>query len=456
MLLSKVTLFLVPLGSLVSLVSGQVMPVCAAKCFQNGLEAQNKCTATDVACICADEPLTATIQGCVLQTCTVIEILAAQNATQTMCGAEVRDVTYITPIIAGTSGGAATIGVIIRVWMSGNDFWLDDAMCVIALLFAVPMAILEFLMSGLGFGKDIWTLTPDQIYRIVQFTWLTEIFWFASIGCTKLAFLFLYLRVFPHQKFRRIITVFIGLNLISVVTFTVIVTVNCLPVTYIWTSWDGLHSGKCINLNAFVWAHAIIDIVFDCMIFGLPIPELIKLKMSVKKRVMIVAMFSVGGVGTIVSILRLQSLLAFASSNNPTWDNCPTAYWSVLSCFVGIFCACMPSFRKCLATFLPKCFSSTPQNSNYRDYSGPPNARVLVNNQAHSHAKSRSGLGSAFQSFGGITKTVDTNFTITQMEDDEQELVEMKIKTIARDPSNWSVGNGSDKNDSEIQTYRSL
>lgn len=85
-----------------------------------------------------------------------------------MCGAEVRDVTYITPIIAGTSGGAATIGVIIRVWMSGNDFWLDDAMCVIALLFAVPMAILEFLMSGLGFGKDIWTLTPDQIYRIVQ------------------------------------------------------------------------------------------------------------------------------------------------------------------------------------------------------------------------------------------------------------------------------------------------
>lgn len=29
MLLSKVTLFLVPLGSLVSLVSGQVMPVCA-------------------------------------------------------------------------------------------------------------------------------------------------------------------------------------------------------------------------------------------------------------------------------------------------------------------------------------------------------------------------------------------------------------------------------------------
>lgn len=117
-----------------------------------------------------------------------------------------------------------------------------------------------------------------------------------SIGCTKLAFLFLYLRVFPRQKLRKAIQVLIGLITLSTVIFTVIVTVNCLPVTYIWTHWDGLHKGKCINLNAFVWAHAIIDIVLDCLIFAIPIPELIKLKMSLKKRIMIVAMFSVGGV----------------------------------------------------------------------------------------------------------------------------------------------------------------
>lgn len=85
-----------------------------------------------------------------------------------MCGAPVRDITHITPIITGTSGGAAIIGVVIRVWMSGSDFGLDDAMCVVALVFAIPMAILEFIMSGLGFGKDIWTRMPGEIYKIVQ------------------------------------------------------------------------------------------------------------------------------------------------------------------------------------------------------------------------------------------------------------------------------------------------
>lgn len=46
-----------------------------AKCLQVSLEAQDKCTATDVACICADKPLNAAIQGCVLQKCTVIDAL---------------------------------------------------------------------------------------------------------------------------------------------------------------------------------------------------------------------------------------------------------------------------------------------------------------------------------------------------------------------------------------------
>lgn len=30
------------------------------------------------------------------------------------------------------------------------------------------MAILEFFMSSDGFGKDIWTITPDKITQIVQ------------------------------------------------------------------------------------------------------------------------------------------------------------------------------------------------------------------------------------------------------------------------------------------------
>jgi hypothetical protein len=85
-----------------------------------------------------------------------------------MCGAPVRDITHITPIVTGISGGFAIIGVLVRGFASGGRLELDDIFAIAALISALPMGILEFFMSSDGFGKDIWTIEPSNIYRIVK------------------------------------------------------------------------------------------------------------------------------------------------------------------------------------------------------------------------------------------------------------------------------------------------
>jgi hypothetical protein len=85
-----------------------------------------------------------------------------------MCGQPVRDITQITPIVSGVSGGAAIVAVIIRCLLTGGTFALDDAFVIAALVAALPMGILEFFMAADGFGKDIWTVPPKKIYRVVQ------------------------------------------------------------------------------------------------------------------------------------------------------------------------------------------------------------------------------------------------------------------------------------------------
>lgn len=166
--------------------------------------------------------------------------------------------------------------------------------------------------------------------------------------------------------------------------------------------------------------------------------------------------------GTIISILRLQALVSFAASTNPTYDNCPTAYWSVLACFVGIFCACMPALRRCLAKLFPNCFLSTKQDSKYSPYNDDhtPNARLSSNPLASSGRKPRSGIKGAM-GFGGITKTVDTNITtVGRGEEDEQELVNMGRKGWANGGGAWEGGAKSDRsdagsgNDTALPTYR--
>lgn len=61
---------------------------------------------------------------------------------------------------------------------------------------------------------------------------------------------------------------------------------------------------------------------------------------------------------TIVSILRLQSLILFANSWNPTWDQWNVAWWSTIEINVGLICTSLPALRLLLMQFAPRVFGS--------------------------------------------------------------------------------------------------
>lgn len=62
---------------------------------------------------------------------------------------------------------------------------------------------------------------------------------------------------------------------------------------------------------------------------------------------------------TVVSALRLHSLVFFANSINPTWDEWPVALWSTIEINVGLMCACLPTLRLILVRMWPRVFGST-------------------------------------------------------------------------------------------------
>jgi hypothetical protein len=209
--------------------------------------------------------------------------------------------------------------------------------------------------------------------------------------------------------------------------FTIVCIFSCTSVTYIWESWDGEHKGKCINFHIFAWAHAGINFALDLVIIGVPIPELLWLSMSMKKKIQIILMFSVGALyvlpsrcqgimlikacsTTFISVIRLQSLVQSTFSTSPTYDNVPTAYWSVLEAFVGVFCVCMPAMRRFLAYVSPYCFGSTKADSSYEQYNAP---NKLLNGMPRS-SRVRSALKGS-----EITKTVDTQVESRNKDDDE-------------------------------------
>ena len=58
----------------------------------------------------------------------------------------------------------------------------------------------------------------------------------------------------------------------------------------------------------------------------------------------------------VVSMLRLKSLIKFANSTNPTWDQLDVVYWSTTEVNVGMMCTCLPTLRLILVRLFPKAF----------------------------------------------------------------------------------------------------
>ena len=65
---------------------------------------------------------------------------------------------------------------------------------------------------------------------------------------------------------------------------------------------------------------------------------------------------------TVISILRLKSLLKFRSNSlNPTWDFSEVSLWSDIELNVGLICICLPSLRQLLVHLSSRCMKLSQQ-----------------------------------------------------------------------------------------------
>ncbi|CZR68873.1 related to integral membrane protein PTH11 [Phialocephala subalpina] len=349
-------------------------------CLANAV-VNSTCSPTDQQCICTDAPLNAQVNVCVQSTCTIKESLKATlNVTSTACGHPIRDRRLLYNVISNVFGVSSGVAVVLRLlsrYLADSRLWLDDYTILFVMAIGIPSSVINVHgLTSNGLGKDIWTLTFKNISDVIHVRGnkLT-----IPLSLVKISILLFYLRLFPGTTIRRVIYATITFNVLVGLTFDLIALLQCRPIDFYWKRWDGEHKGKCLNINALAWANAAINIASDLWLLGLPMTQLVRLNLHWKKKVGVAMMFGVGTFVTAVSILRLQSLVLFANSQNPTWDNVPVGYWSTMEINVGIICSCMPSIRLLLIRAFPKVMSTTKENSKYSyDQSGSLDKRNIT------------------------------------------------------------------------------
>ncbi|KAJ3950859.1 hypothetical protein N0V92_012747 [Colletotrichum tropicale] len=131
-----------------------------------------------------------------------------------------------------------------------------------------------------------------------------------GLAFTKASILFLYLRIFPDEKFRRVLWCTQVFNLLLLIAFVGGTVGSCQPIHYFWDGWTGEMKGQCINLNAFAMCHGVLNVALDVWMLVLPATQVYDLRMPLMRKLGVMLMFGVG--------VLIKALLIFSTSYNVT------------------------------------------------------------------------------------------------------------------------------------------
>ncbi|KAH6871344.1 hypothetical protein B0T10DRAFT_417529 [Thelonectria olida] len=328
-----------------------IVPDCALECFEEAKS--NSACSNDPQCLCADKVLSEHILTCVKQLCLPEDIFATVNATSNACHAPLRDKHRKFDILTTTLAIVASMIVGLRLFerlQCGSGLYADDYLIIFSLMVDIANSVVCIHgLSPNGLGKDAWTVSAEQITAFLHFLYVGSILYTTTVFSVKLCILLFYLRIFPGITIRRLIWATLILNMVCLVVFNIITLTACRPISYFWQRWDALHDGQCNNLNAMAWAGATI----------------------------------------IVCILRLQALVAWGHTINPTWDAFSTCYWSIIELNVVIYCVCMPNLRLLLLRLFPRIVElSGTRSTNVRNTSSASRIKRTKENDPADHSTS--------------------------------------------------------------------
>ncbi|KAK2055186.1 CFEM domain-containing protein [Colletotrichum caudatum] len=409
-------------------------PACATKCIASAFRG-GFCAPTNQTCICTDDRFQLNVTLCVSATCTIPESLATKNASLTSCGAPVRNrakgYVALSNALAVMAAVCVSARFAYKILFAGLDVGWDDWFVLATLVAAMPSSVITVHgTTANGLGRDIWTLGPRQITDVLFYFYIMAWLYFLQAALVKLAIIFFYMRIFPARGVQRVLwgtAVFIaawGLAFVLTAVF------QCRPIHYFWTKWDGLHEGSCASANAVSWSNASISIALDLWMLAIPLWQLRSLKLHWKKKVGVVLMFVIGTFMTVVSIIRLQSLVNFAKGHNATMDFLDVSVWSTIEICVGITCACLPAMRMILVKIFPSLSSGSTLRSRgqqyYKQYGSGAGSRTMESRPRTVGVVSVDRNDPAAPEAGGGQITFQKTFLVSYSDSDETDLVPMK------------------------------
>ncbi|KAL5332524.1 hypothetical protein BJX70DRAFT_404501 [Aspergillus crustosus] len=263
-------------------------------------------------------------------------------------------------IISGIGIGLCTFCLVMRVYTKARllrKFWWDDMFIISAWVFSLAtQATILWGYGHAGYGLHMWDM-PDSLYSsYIKSVLATSITYILALALAKLSLLILFHTLLSLTPFWRYLIYTIAFLITGYsIALTLALIFGCSPLQKSWN--PRITEGSCISQNGVYLATAITNSVSDLVLIVIPVPIVVKLRLGFWRRIGVVCMFGVGGLTTIMSIIRLVTLVPQISAKDQSWSLAEANIYIFIEANLIILCACLPYLRQYWRHHAPGCLT---------------------------------------------------------------------------------------------------
>ncbi|KAK7954708.1 hypothetical protein PG996_015519 [Apiospora saccharicola] len=273
----------------------------------------------------------------------------------------------------------AFIAFSLRVWTRlrvTRQWGLDDTLMIPAELCSLLMSPPFFMYAKLGYYGWHKQDVPADYDPSPGLWWfyLSQIFYNPILALVKCSVLVFILRVGGLQTgVRRACLGLITFTALQAVAIFFAVLLQCLPIE---ANWDmtAKADARCIH-NAFHVTISSITILTDVLVVALPFYVFLGLKMRKATKIAVICVFALGGVVTVIGVVRIWGLIELFYYPNPNGDSFYDIKMvlSVVEVNTAIVTACAPALRPLLRHMFPSLFALSGSDDYHHKSPGTGN-----------------------------------------------------------------------------------
>ncbi|KAF7562140.1 hypothetical protein G7046_g1982 [Stylonectria norvegica] len=261
--------------------------------------------------------------------------------------------------------------------ISTKQFGIDDWLTTIAMLFSLGMLVPNYMFfkyDYVGFPTSSLPKTYD-LEPMLFWNWIMQVLYNPILALIKSSVLIFLLRLGGHRRsIRWAVYALNTFNIALMVAIFITVIFQTIPINAYWDL--SVKKQRQIDGPLFYITTAIITIVTDFLVLIIPFWVFVGLKMRLAAKVGLIVVFLMGGIVSIVAIVRVNELRNKFYNLKPNYDSRNTLGDTLSSVEVNlaIMASCGPALRPLFRRMFPGLFSNKSSNDNGAyNYNTPSN-----------------------------------------------------------------------------------